>query len=184
MSIEPRPARWPCNLWGQIIAQQNGYQSDAQNDDAHGADSDVNGSIHSLQSELMAACTRFEDNRNKGQQCKTDNPEDEEIARCLLRTTNQSLVRQYRTRNRQHMRNDHKGRIEKCGAKNQERPMWVRSKTHEQHKARGQLGCKDCRSEYRNNAGISGPGFPAKGMTASPKIVYVQMKAILIVKAE
>jgi hypothetical protein len=22
--------------------------------------------------------------------------------------------------------------------------MWVRSKTHEQHKARGQLGCKDC----------------------------------------
>ncbi len=62
--------------------------------------------------------------------------------------------------------------------------MWMRSKIHEQQKASAQLGYKDCRSEYRNNAGISGPGFPAKGMTASPNIVYVQMKAILIVKAE
>src|SRR5215467_14666590 len=131
-----------------MVAQQNGYQSDAQNDDAHGADSGVNGSIHSLQSELMAASTRFEDNRNKAQQCKADNPEDEDKARCLSRTTtNQSLVRQYRTRKRQHVQNNHKGRIEKCGAKNQERPMWVRSKTHEQQKACGQLGCKDCCSK-------------------------------------
>src|SRR5262245_59405058 len=33
-------------------------------------------------------------------------------------------------------------------------------------------------------AGAFGPGFPAKGMTASANIAYVQMKAILIVKAE
>src|SRR4029079_13290880 len=33
-------------------------------------------------------------------------------------------------------------------------------------------------------AGTFGPGFPAKGMTASANIAYVQMKAILIVKAE
>src|SRR5215510_9221211 len=32
--------------------------------------------------------------------------------------------------------------------------------------------------------GISGPGFPAKGMTASANIAYVQMKVILIVRAE
>src|SRR4030095_15295995 len=33
-------------------------------------------------------------------------------------------------------------------------------------------------------AGAFGPGFPAKGRTASANIAYVQMKAILIVKAE
>jgi hypothetical protein len=32
--------------------------------------------------------------------------------------------------------------------------------------------------------GTFGPGIPAKGMTASANIAYVQMKAILIVKAE
>src|SRR5262249_23168085 len=32
--------------------------------------------------------------------------------------------------------------------------------------------------------GAFGPGFPAKGRTASANIAYVQMKAILIVKAE
>src|SRR5215467_13367273 len=32
--------------------------------------------------------------------------------------------------------------------------------------------------------GSSGPGIPAKGMTASANIAYVQMKAILILKAE
>jgi hypothetical protein len=30
--------------------------------------------------------------------------------------------------------------------------MWMRSKIHEQQKASAQLGYKDCRSEYRNNA--------------------------------
>jgi hypothetical protein len=33
-------------------------------------------------------------------------------------------------------------------------------------------------------AGTFGPGFPAKGMIASANIAYVQMKALLIVKAE
>jgi len=41
------------------------------------------------------------------------------------------------------MRNNHKGRIEKSGAENQERPMWMRSKVHEQQKASAQLGYKD-----------------------------------------
>jgi ribosomal protein L39E len=80
------------------------------------------------------------------------------------------------------MRNDHKRRIEKCGAKNQERPMWVRSKTHK--RLVGSSVAKTVAPNNRLIAGAFGPGFPAKGRTASANIAYVQMKAILIVKAE